>query len=367
MKLTITRRNLEKGMAAVSASVPTKTTLPVLSNVLIDGGDDRVWISGTDLDVSIRTRVPAEVVQEGSITVPGRKLQELIRELPDDPVDLQVEGSQLEIVCGKSRFKLNGLPSEEFPDLPAVDDGGWFISEDTLRTLVQSTSFAVSTEESRPILNGVCWEIKEDRMIMVATNGHRLAKMVAETEANRNAGTTDLIVPTAALAHVARLFDQGSEINVSRGGNHLAFRAANKEVYTRLVEGRYPNYEQVIPKDNDQVARVDKDAFEAVVRRMAVVASEATRRIKIVFEEGLMRFEVVTPDLGEAYDEVEVDYDGEEMAIGFNASYLLEVLRNMPDGDVRFSFKSGDRAATIEPMDSELDYVCLLMPLRLND
>jgi len=367
MRLTITRQNLQRGLAAVSASIPSKTTLPVLSNVLIETQEDSIWIAGTDLDVSIRVRVPAEVVQAGAITAPGRKLLELTRELPDQPVDLQARGHQLEIGCGHSRFKLNGLPSEEFPNLPAMDfEQGWGVSERSLRQLIRSTAFAVSNEESRPILNGVYWALGDTTMTMVATNGHRLAKMeVGAAAAHGSSG--EFIVPPAALAQVERLFDGDGELAVGKGGNHLGFRSDNQEVYTRLIEGRYPNYEQVIPKDNDKIARVDRDALEASVRRMAVVASDQTRRIKLPFESTRVHTDVMTPDLGEAHDELELDYEGESLQIAFNANYVLEVLRNMPEGDVKLAFRTAERAVTVEPGDGDLDYLCLVMPLRLVD
>ncbi len=366
MTLTITRQNLHTGLAAVSASIPAKTTLPVLSNVLLEAGDNEVRISGTDLDVSIRVNVPAQVDQGGAITVPGKKLQEITRELPDEPVDLHVSGHQLEISCGYSRFKLNGLSSDEFPNFPAIDfEKGWTVSETSLRRLIQATAFAVATEESRPILNGVFWELEESRMSMVATNGHRLAKMVVDTPAS--GGVAEFIVPPSALSQVERLFNGDAELTVARTANHLGFRSDAKEVYTRLVDGKYPNYEQVIPKDNDKLAIVDKAAMEAAVRRMAVVASTQTHRIKLAFQGDKVLLEATTPDLGEAHDELQIDYDGDGLQIGFNANYLLEVLRNMPAGEVKLSFKTSERAATVQSADTELDYLCLIMPLRLVD
>lgn len=367
MILTITRQNLHQGLAAVSASIPTKTTLPVLSNVLLEAEDNALWVSGTDLDVSIRVRVAADVKQAGAITAPGRKLQELTRELPDQPVDLGVKGHQLEIGCGYSRFKLNGLASEEFPNFPAIDfEEGWTVSEESLRNLILATAFAVSNEESRPILNGVLWELEESGMSMVATNGHRLARMSVEA-GSASAGTADFIVPPSALAQVERLFDGDGELTVARGGNYLGFRSETREVYTRLIDGKYPNYDQVIPKGNDKTARIDKAAMEASVRRMAVVASDQTHRIRLSFEQDKVHLDAKTPDLGEAHDELELDYQGESLEIGFNANYLLEVLRNMPAGEVTFSFMTSERAAIVEPGDAELDYLCLIMPLRLVD
>jgi DNA polymerase-3 subunit beta len=175
-------------------------------------------------------------------------------------------------------------------------------------------------------------------------------------------------VPPAALSQVQRLFKDDDDIEVARSDNHLGFRAASTEVYTRLIEGTFPNYEQVIPRDNDKSATIDKKSFESAVRRMAVVASDQTHRIRLKFEPGRVHLNVLTPDLGEGHDELEVGYDGAELEIGFNANYLLEVLRYMPSDEVNLSFKAPERAATLEPVGDEVpDYLCLVMPLRLLD
>ena len=368
MNFTITRQNLHNGLAAVSASIPSKTTLPVLSNILFEADGDGVWMSGTDLDVAVRVRVPADVKEAGNLTAPGKKLQEITRELPDQPVDVSTRGDQIELRCGRSHFKLNGLPAEEFPKLAEVDfSTGLTVTGKGLNRLIHHTSFAVSTEESRPILNGVLWELRAGEMRMVATNGHRLARMSVKVE---DTGTTsaDFIVPPAALQQVQRLFKDEDALQVARSGNHLGFKGERTEVYTRLIEGTYPNYEQVIPKDNDKVATVQKKSLESAVRRMAVVASDQTHRIRLKFEPGRVHLNVLTPDLGEGHDELEIGYDSEELEIGFNAHYLLEVLKYMPSDEVDIAFKAPERAATIVPTgDDESDYLCLVMPLRLLD
>ena len=180
--------------------------------------------------------------------------------------------------------------------------------------------------------------------------------------------SADFIVPPAALTQVQRLFKDDDALEVARSGNHLGFRADTTEIYTRLIEGTYPNYEQVIPKDNDKFAIIEKKAFASAVRRMAVVASDQTHRIRLRFESGRVHLNVLTPDLGEGHDEMDVGYDGEEIEIGFNANYLLEVLRHIPSDEVKFNFKAPERAATIEPAgDNAADYLCLVMPLRLID
>jgi DNA polymerase-3 subunit beta len=204
-------------------------------------------------------------------------------------------------------------------------------------------------------------------MKMVATNGHRLARMGVKVTAT-GTPSADFIVPPAALGQVQRLFKDDDEIQVARSDNHLGFKAASTEVYTRLIEGTYPNYEQVIPRDNDKHATVDKKSLESAVRRMAVVASDQTHRIRLKFENDRVHLNVLTPDLGEGHDELEIGYQGEELEIGFNANYLLEVLRYMPSDEVKIAFKAPERAATLEPIgDGHPDYLCLVMPLRLLD
>ncbi|MEX0936007.1 MAG: DNA polymerase III subunit beta [Gemmatimonadota bacterium] len=371
MKFTITRQNLHQALNAVSASIPSKTTLPVLSNILFEAGDEGIRMSGTDLDVGVRITVPADVEEGGSLTAPGKKLQEIARELADEPVMVNTRADQIELRCGRSHFKLNGLPAADFPTLPEVSfEGGWTAEGRDLLSLIRHTAFAVSTEESRPVLNGVLWELRDREMRMVATNGHRLAKMTIPAGPSLET-TAQLIVPPAALQHVQRLFDEENPVQVGRNGNHLGFSSGGTEVYTRLIEGSYPNYEQVIPKDNDRIAMVQRKPFESAVRRVAAVASDQTHRIRLIFEPGHVRLNVLTPDLGEAHDEMDVGFEGEALTIGFNANYLLEVLRYVGTEEVKMSFKAPERAATVEPVAVEdgaaMDYLCLVMPLRLVD
>ncbi|MGH7476727.1 MAG: DNA polymerase III subunit beta [Longimicrobiales bacterium] len=368
MKVIITRENLQQGLAAVAATIPARTTLPVLSNILLDVDGDGVQMSGTDLDMAVSLRVPAEVEDAGSLTVPAKKLQELARELPEQPVRLSSKNDRLELECGRAKFRLNGMPRDEFPTFPSVDFGeSWRIRGDVLQSLIRQTSFAVSTEESRPILNGVLWQLGDRDMRMVATNGHRLA-MMSVPVSTPGAPRTDLIVPPKALHQIERLFGAEAEIEVARSENHLGFRHDGTQIFTRLIEGPYPNYEQVIPRDNDRIAIAEKGGLTQALRRMAVVASEQTHRVKLSFNSGVLRLSVETPDLGEAHEELELAYTGDPLDIGFNAAYLLEVLKYVPTDEVKIAFKAPERAATLEPHadgDEAPDYLCLVMPLRL--
>jgi DNA polymerase-3 subunit beta len=370
MKFTITREKLQEGLLAVVSAVPTKTTLPVLSNILLEARKDGLRLSGTDLDIAVATTVAADVDEEGAITLPAKKLSEIARELPASSVRISSAGEQrAQLECGKSKFRLLGLPKDEFPSFPHVKfDHAWKAPAKDLHKLIGHVAFAVSTEESRPILNGVLWELRKDHMRMVATNGHRLARMEVPLT-GEGAAQADLIVPPKALEQIRRLFGPDDEVEIAKSENHLGFRCGGTQVYTRLIEGPYPNYEQVIPRENDKFATVDKVAMASALRRMSIVASDQTHRIRLSLSGGTLKFSVQTPDLGEAQDEMAVTYEGEVLEIGFNAAYLLELLKYMPTDEVRFTFKAPERAATAEPVgwNDSAAYLCLVMPLRLVD
>jgi DNA polymerase-3 subunit beta len=370
MRFTISREKLQEGLAAVTASIPSKTTLPVLANILVEATDKGIRLSGTDLDIAVTTEVTADVEATGAITIPAKKLSEIARELPPAPVRIAAAGEQrITLDCGRSHFKILGLPRDEFPTFPTVRfNESWRIRSGDLQKLIAHTSFAVSTEESRPILNGVLWELRADSMRMVATNGHRLAKMEMPIKA-AGAPSSDLIVPPKALEQIRRLFPEDEELEIARGDNHLGFRSPFTAVYTRLIEGPYPNYDQVIPRDNNRVAIADRAALTSALRRMSVIASDQTHRIRMSFNAGMLKFSVQTPDLGEAQDELAVRYTGDALDIGFNANYVLEILRYIPTDEVRLTFKAPERAATLEPegWSDSASYLCLVMPLRLLD
>jgi len=370
MRFTISREKLQEGLTAVAPSIPPKTTLPVLANILVETTERGIRLSGTDLDIAVSTEVAADVETAGAITIPAKKLSEIARELPPAPVKIGAVGEQrVTLECGRSRFKLLGLPRDEFPTFPQVRfQESWRVRSGDLQKLISHTSFAVSTEESRPILNGVLWELRPERMRMVATNGHRLSRMDLPITAG-NSPNGDLIVPPKALEQVRRLFPAEEDLEIAQGDNHLGFRSPFTAVFTRLIEGPYPNYEQVIPRDNDRVAVTDKVALTSALKRMSVIASDQTHRIRLSFNSGLLRFSVQTPDLGEAQDELPIRFTGDPIDIGFNANYLLEILRYIPTDEVRITLKAPERAATVEPEEwtDPASYLCLVMPLRLMD
>jgi DNA polymerase-3 subunit beta len=367
MKVTVSRDNFQKGLSAVASTIPTRSTLPVLSNILVETIDGGLRVRGTDLDISVSIQTSADVERQGAITVPAKKVADIARELPDAPVELQSEGGRVALVCGKAKFRLNSLPSDEYPSFPEVPfSKGWRLRSGELQKLSAHTSFAVSNEETRPVLNGVLWQLRGDEMRMVATNGHRLAKMVANVS-SAVTDDQDLIVPPKALQQVERLFDAEDELQIARSESHLGFKTVRTEVYTRLIEGPYPNYEQVLPKDNDKECTANRAELTSAIKRVAIIASEQTHRVRLSFSANKLALAVQTPDLGEAEDELPVEYGGAPLDIGFNAQYLLDVLRYIHSDDVKIAMSAPERPATFEPVGAEDDYVCLVMPLRLME
>src|SRR5688500_9344632 len=245
MRFTISREKLQEGLAAVAASIPAKTTLPVLANILLETTDKGIKLSGTDLDIAVSTEVAADVEAAGAVTIPAKKLSEIARELPPAPVKIGAVGEQrVTLECGRSRFKLLGLPRDEFPTFPSVRfNESWRIRSGDLQQLISHTSFAVSSEESRPILNGVLWELRPEKMRMVATKDRKSTRLKRGSDIAA-ARARDLIVPPKALEQVRRLFPAEEELEIARGDNHIGLRAPFTARFTRLIEGPYPNYEK---------------------------------------------------------------------------------------------------------------------------
>lgn len=370
MQFTIGQSEFLEALVAASNIVPSRTPLPIIGNVLIAAESDALEISATDLDLSVTIRVPASIETAGRVTLPARKLTDMIRALPASPVRVQGEGERITVDCETSQFRVNGLPAEDFPTFPELDfDAGIEVEAGVVDRLAAHTSFAASTEDTRPILNGVLWEIAEGRMQMVATNGHRLAQYSVEVEGgggDRSGG--DIIVPPKALIQVGRIFASDDKLRVALDEKQIGFRGERGVVFSRLIEGPYPNYEQVIPRDNDKRMEADRERLMGALRRMAVVASDQTHRVRLSMDQDTLKFHVSTPDVGEGSEQMPVSYEGDEIEIGFNANYLLEVLRFVETDEVEMTFRAPERAALIRPAGEGADsYLCLVMPLRLQE
>ena len=370
MQFTIGQSEFIEALSAVANIVPARTPLPIIGNLLLAAESDELALSATDLDLSVTIRVKAKVESEGRVTLPARKLSDMIRALPPSPVRVKGQAEHVTVDCENSQFRIHGLPAEDFPTFPSLAfDDGLEVPAGTIERLAAHTSFAASSEDTRPILNGVLWEILDDRMQMVATNGHRLARYGVPTSGGgAKKPARDVIVPPKALAQIGRIFAPDDQLSVAMDDKQIGFRGERGVVYSRLIEGPYPNYEQVIPKDNDKKLRADKERLSAALRRMAVMASDQTHRVRLSLKDDALKLFVSTPDVGEGSEEMMVSYEGEPIDIGFNANYLLEVLRFVDADEVEISLKAPERAALVRPAGGNGEqYLCLVMPLRLQE
>jgi DNA polymerase-3 subunit beta len=373
MKARLVRGEILEGLSNVQQIVPPKTTLPILSNFLIRAEGDRFFLAATDLDISMRTSVPAQVLEPGATTVPARKFSEIIRELPEETFQIDVSEDRITITCGKGQYRLSGLDWEEFPKLQENVEGRPVrIEAEVLKKLITSTTFAVSTDETRPALGGVLFKLDAGDVSTVATDGHRLARrslkgVVTGSKEIR----AEFIVPPKALNQIIRLTGDGHPIEeMTVGEKYLQVRIGETQLLSRLIEGPYPNYELVMPKDNDKRLLVDRDLLEAAVRRVAILSNTQTHQVRFDLEAGSALLSAVSPDLGgEARDHVAVTFEGEAMAVAYNAAYLLEILRHLPAGELEMTLKTPVSAGLLQPLErtGEDDQTFLLMPLRLND
>ncbi|MEE9269874.1 MAG: DNA polymerase III subunit beta [Candidatus Krumholzibacteria bacterium] len=369
MKVSVDQKLLSRKLQGISAVVPSKTSLPILSTFLMEAKEGKVHLTANDLDVSLTTVIDCEVKEEGQVAVPGKKFFEIVRALPEDTVDIQVSADKISIKCRKSRFKMVGKSAEEFPKLPEQEPLATFDMETkTISSMIVKTIYAVSNDLTRPALCGVLWEVAKGTFTMVATDGHRLSKVVLSGEF-KDVGGSNFIVSPKALNILRSLFDEKKEVRVSLAENHITFDLDDSIIYSRLLEGPFPDYHQVIPKGNDKELVVNREEFTAACRRVAILSSVITHQVRLSVGTDTLTISVNTPDVGEAVEEVHCHFKGEKMEIGYNARYLLDILKTMETEDVTFLLDRNDTAGMLIPATEpdELEYRCLLMPLRLND
>lgn len=372
MKFSIPRQNLDRAIQRVLAVVSPKTTLPVLANFLVEADEKqkKILLTATDLDMTVTTGAEAAVEKGGSVTLPAKRFAEIVRELGDVDVGLSAEGEEIAIKAGKSKFKIVGIPTEEFPSLPKSDRASAFdVDAEKLGRMVDKVTFCTSRDETRPSLNGALWEFAADGMGMTATDGHRLATFRTAGDFKSLAGK-NMIVPPKALSHAVRIIaaESGDTVSVSVHENHVAFFIGETTINSRLLEGPFPNYRQVIPKDNDKELTVERDSLMSAVRRVAVLADTLTHQVRLTLSKAKVELVVSTPDVGEAREEIPGVFNSDSMEVGYNANYLLDVLKHIDSDEVRFLLGTAVGAAVVSAVEEAEgeEYRCLLMPLRLS-
>jgi DNA polymerase-3 subunit beta len=369
VKIVLPQKVLTKKIQGIAAVVPTKTSLPILSTFLMEVKKDKLHLTANDLDVSLTTVIECEIEGEGTIAVPGKKFFEIARSLPDDTVNIKAEGEKLGVQCKRSRFRMVGKNAEEFPKLPEQKPLASFkIKTEIINSMIEKTIYAVSNDLTRPSLCGVLWETKEGRLTMVATDGHRLAK-VDHTGDFKTLEGKEFIVSPKALNILRSLLDEKEEVKISLAENHITFDLGDSIIYSRLIEGPFPDYNQVIPKNNKKEMVVNREELTDACRRVAILSSAITHQVKLSVGAEVLTLSVNTPDVGEAVEELHSTFTGEPLEIGYNARYLLDILKTINTDDIAFLLDRSDNTGIVIPVEGnkDIEQQCLLMPLRLGD
>lgn len=364
MEVQLDRDVFLKGLQLVQNIVEPRQTLPILANVLLETEGESIRITATDLEIAARVGIPGRVIKPGAITLSARKLLEIVKELPPSPVALTVqENAWVALRCAEVGYKLVGLPTQDFPTVQEVDSNEWVgLDGKMLKEMLAETSFAISHDESRYALNGVLFSIQAKEVRLVATDGHRLAFARRALDYGGQGATG--IVPRKAVHEVARVLGAGESVQVALSGSQFALRMPNFLLTARLIEGQFPNYEQVLPKGHPTQLTLSREVVTAAVRRVSVLSEERTKPMKILLSPGTLRFTAYNPELGEAEETVSVEYSGKEIVIGFNSRYLLDALAPIRGEQVVVEFKDGASPGVFRNV-GEDDYVCVIMPMRI--
>ncbi|MDD5173276.1 MAG: DNA polymerase III subunit beta [Candidatus Omnitrophica bacterium] len=363
MKFETTKEVLIKGIQEVQSAINPKTTLPILSNILIEVGQNNLSLTATDLDIGIVSTISVKTGSEGVITVPAKKFFDIIKELPDGEVSISVKKNNLVwIECTSCVFKIMGLPKDEFPQLPDFKDKDSITMQRArLKKMLSMTSFAISRDETRYVLNGVFFVIRPTYIRIVATDGRRLA-MVEEKNQSPKTHEKKVIIPAKTITELLKLLGDEGEVKICFGNNQVLFDMGNTKVVSRLIEGEFPNYEQVIPKEAKDKISIARAKFLAATKRASLFTNPDSLAVKVELAKDKMVLSKNAPYIGEAREEIGVDYKGKDLAIGFNPDYLIDVLKNINDEMVPFEVVDAEKPGVIR-IGSE--YVYVVLPMQI--
>jgi len=370
MELVVRKNDLLRELQLFQGIVERKNTIPILANVLMDAKGDEVRFLATDLEVALRSKCSATIVKPGSLTLPAKKLYEIVKSLPETDIRIAEDKSGVKVAADRFDSRMQTLPREDFPTLP--ETGGTpsaTLPRNAVKEMVAKTQFAITGEDTRYFLNGAQFVLRSDSMSLVATDGHRLALVTAARNGGGKGGDEEskAILPKKTLGELARLLGEGEgDISYERGENHLFFEVAGRLLISRMIDGQFPAYERVIPKGNDKHIEFERDRLTNAVKRVALLSNERSRAVKFQIEKGKVDVTSSSPEIGEAKETLPVDYSGTSMQICFNAQYVLDFLAAVATDVVSLELKDEVSQAVMKPVGAEgYDYTYVIMPMRV--
>ncbi|MBZ5494822.1 MAG: DNA polymerase III subunit beta [Acidobacteriia bacterium] len=368
MEFTVERNLLLNELNLVQGVIEKKSTIPILSNILLEASGNGLGIAATDLDVSICCGCAAEVHAPGTLTVSARRLFDIVRLLPEESEIhcTLLENDWVKLKAGRSEYKVVGLPRENFPSIPQTPAAGIPLPGNDLRAMILRTMFAITQEESRYSLNGALLVLGPHEMRMVATDGHRLALVTKTVEIETGEAEIRALIPRKTLVEILRLIgDAELPVEFGRDENHIFFSVGGKKLISRVLAGQFPNYEMVVPRDNDKRIVAPSRTLAEGIRRAAVMSDEKLRAVRLAFSRGVAEITASSADAGEAHEQVEVEYEGAEISIGFNPQYLLDFLGACESDTINILVKDSETQGMLAPVGpTELDYRYVVMPMK---
>ena len=376
MELVLRKADLLRELQLLQGIVERKITIPVLANVLMEADASEVRLLATDLEVGLRSRCEASVARPGILTVPAKKLFEIVKSLPETDVRIEEDKGGVKVAADRFDSRMATLPAEDFPTLPTGAEGALEVLEGAgLRQMVRKTQFAITGEDTRYFLNGGLLVLKADEMSLVATDGHRLALVTVprgeeEGRAQRKSDATDeirVILPKKTLGELDRLLaEQEGAVRFSKGENHLFFQVGDRLLISRVIDGQFPAYDRVIPKGNDKNIDFERDKLSSAIRRVALLSNERSRAVKFQIEPGQVQITSSSPEIGDARELLLVDYSGPAIQVCFNAQYVLDFLNAVETEQVVFEFKDEVSQAVMRPVGpAGYQYLYVIMPMRI--
>ena len=368
MDFVTTKESLLRELEVMQGIVEKKSTIPILSNIVIDAQKDRLELLATDLEVGIRTTCEAKVAKPGSVALSARRLFDIVRYLPDAEVRLRSEeGSWTQITCQKARFRIVGLSRDDFPAMPEFDFAkGIALERSLLLDMISKVLFAITTDETRYQINGTLMILSKKSLTMVSTDGHRLAYVSGRLEKGASEERIEVIIPRKTVQEISRIGDGESDILFGQKDNHVFFKVGKTVMSSTIVPGKFPDFEKVIPEGNDKMLKFEGAAFADVVRRVALLSSERSRAVKIALQKGSVEISSNNPEVGEAAESIDVEYTGGPLEVGFNAKYILDFLQAMGPGTFILALKDEGTQGLLRPVGQEgRDYRYVVMPMRI--
>jgi DNA polymerase-3 subunit beta len=366
MKFSVIKETILDELQLLQGIVEKRNTMPILANILMNVGADRVELTGTDLEVGLKTHFEAEIQEEGTITISGKKIFEIVKSLPDAQTITFKENEDLmmEVSSGKSEFKVLCLPKEDYPQVPeAKFEKKIVVPLEKLKEMIDRVYYAIA-QEQRYYLNGALLILKKNTVELVSTDGHRLSYTSAFLEDLAPAEEIRVIVAKKTLGELRKMTDEKIEFDYDE--NNLFFKVGNRILISRIIESKFPNFETVIPKDNPHILRMPKEEFTQAIRRVSLLSTERSKGVKFYIEKNLLKLFSSNPEIGEARDNLEVDYQGAELEVGFNSQYLLDFLSSISSERIRLELKDENSAAIMRPeLEEEIKYTYVLMPMKI--